>query len=211
MQPRSSHDNIIIYNQVTKNGKVTSPYSDHQYDNIAPNLTSGVQITTDNDDNTYACIEKPASETDPNYVVNETTRAVRIRSTGIVDGKNFTYYSTVHFSFSSVPKQLSYAISTNKQGDLYFFGGTDVTGDIKVAGDLLVSDSAFWVSPSDPTWIKSTYPKLMSSSENGVSNIFLNEGSIEKSIAAKKVYKITSNPDNVSTLLTGSRCKKDKV
>lgn len=169
-------------------------------------LKSGVQISTDNKDYTYACIEKPTSEIDSNYLVNETTRAVRIRSTGNVNGKNFTYYSTVEFSFSSVPKQLSYAISTNKQGDLYFFGGTDVTGDIKVAGDLLVSDSAFWVSPDNPTWIKSTYPKLMSSRVNGVSNILLNEGSTENGInvAAKKVYKITTNPGNVSNLLAGA-------
>lgn len=116
---------------------------------------------------TTVCIESIENMAMAKENSRRNTRLVTLRSTGISSDKNQAGVKTVlEFGYSDIPEQLAYAVSSNENGNIYFFGGTEVQGNIKVSGDLYTSEKAFYSDVEKPTWVNSVSPKLVGIESN---------------------------------------------
>ncbi|MDI7741500.1 hypothetical protein QMK38_05760 [Lysinibacillus fusiformis] len=163
----------------------------------------GITLPSGLSDNseTKSCIEKIST-----VVSRPTIRVASIKSTGTINNKDFTYYSNVEFGLSDVPEQLSYAVSTNKGGNLYFFGGTEIQGNVRVAsgGKLFSYNKAFWSNLSAPIWTQSVFPKIISNNPEKVATLYLDYNKDKNETA--KVYKITKDT-SINSILTKTLTK----
>lgn len=128
---------------------------------------------------TKVCIEK--SEPYSNKEEDKLKRLITVKSEGISADtkKSHVIYSKIVVGASSVPEQLNYAISTNadqngKGGNLFLYGGIDITGDIKTDGNFLINKNAFSGWLYNPSWKTSTYPMLTATEGNSYPKIIVN-------------------------------------
>ncbi|MEK5216311.1 hypothetical protein [Psychrobacillus sp. FSL H8-0487] len=106
-------------------------------------------------------------EDDPNLNLdgnNPLKKIVTIQSTGFSGNKNISKVvrSQVELGADAVPEQLKFAVSTNNDGNLYLHGGVDITGDLKVDGNVIITQKAKWSDDTSPKWVNSTYSNFIS-------------------------------------------------
>lgn len=117
--------------------------------------TGGIEIPSENGDKTKVCIEavnmikNQSGQTDEKDLYK---RVVTFKSTGIVSGKDHITKADVIIGTDAIPDQLKYAVSSNRDGSLYFHGGVEVTGDIKTTGDVHIVKNAFSNFANKANW-----------------------------------------------------------
>lgn len=161
----------------------------------------GFTIPGENGSETKVCIEKV--EMVSNDEKDLYKRLVTFRSTGIVNGKEKTTKSTVIIGTDAVPDQLKYAISTNKDGDLYLHGGVEIQGDVKVDGNLVLSEQASWQSGNNYIWEQSVPTRITKSSNSVTAKLIMN--------ADKYFYILNkNNKPSYSNHINGNKLNETK-
>ncbi|WP_409368574.1 hypothetical protein [Lysinibacillus sp. 38-6] len=135
--------------------------------------TSGIKIPAENKNETNVCIEKIeriSSEEKDQY-----KRLVTFKSTGKVNNREHVTRSQVIIGTDAIPDQLRYAVSSNDNGSIYFYGGVDIKGDIKTAKDLVIHNQGYYLSGTTPSWTNSVYTRLKADSKSVTPKIILPE------------------------------------
>ena len=140
---------------------------------------------------TKVCILK--IEEDP---TNTYARILTFKSIGTANSATTEtiFEAKSEVGYSSVPEALNYAVSSNKGGNLYMFGGVQIEGNVKASNDIYVSDKAFWSSTNNPKWVQSVLPRVKSI-----------DGIAQPKVFAKNIYRIndsSSNPLTPSSVIT---------
>lgn len=113
-----------------------------------------------------ACVN--SWEDDP---TNNLMKKVNIISSGLVEGKEQSYETTVLMGADGLPVPLKYVLSTNAskdcvenklsckngEGNLFLHGGSTITGDMKIDGNIIVSDMAYTPARAEDYLIKEVY------------------------------------------------------
>lgn len=140
------------------------------------------------------CIDKePESIRNEDNTINDLRKIVSFSSTGSSNNKNRNLNKIMEIGAEAFPETMKYALGTNTasktpkngEGNLYLHGGSEITGDLKVDGNLVVKDSGVagyaWVQSVLPTTIPSpgsTSSKLvLGKSMYFISNLSLNQNS----------------------------------
>lgn len=140
--------------------------------------TVGIKIPGENSNHTKVCIDSV------NYIGGSlaTTeekdlykRIVTFKSIGIVDSKKHTLKTDVIIGTDAIPDQLRYAISSNENGSIFLYGGVDIKGDIKTAGDLVIHNQGYSLSGTTPNWRNSVYPRIKADSKSVSPKIIIPE------------------------------------
>ncbi|AXH99326.1 hypothetical protein DV702_05965 [Sporosarcina sp. PTS2304] len=112
------------------------------------------------------CIDKePIPITAEDGTLNELRKIVSFASVGTVDTKKKQLNKTVEMGAEAFPETMKYAVGTNissanpqnGEGNLYLHGGSEIIGDIKVDGNLLVKDSGV----AGYSWVPSVLPRAL--------------------------------------------------
>lgn len=110
------------------------------------------------------CIQ-PFSLGKENNVDYPIKRTVTFKSKGISGIKWEIVTAQVIIGANAIPEQLKYAVSTNEDGNLFLHGGIDVKGDMKIDGNIIISQKAHWLqnsqNESSVVWQDSTFAKII--------------------------------------------------
>lgn len=160
-----------------------------------PNNT-GLQIPAENNNLTKVCIENVQMIKNDAGITEEKDmykRIVTFRSVGIVNGKEHISKSDVIIGTDAIPDQLRYAVSTNKNGNLFLHGGIEVQGDIKTDGNLIISDHASWgtATGSRNNWTASVFPRIIKNANSVKPKVIISED--------KNIYYFKLSSSNNST------------
>lgn len=136
------------------------------------------------------CIDKePIPITAEDGTLNELRKIVSFASVGTVDTKKKQLNKTVEMGAEAFPETMKYAVGTNissanpqnGEGNLFLHGGSEIIGDMKVDGNLLVKDSGV----AGYKWVPSVLPRALP----------LPGAKSSKLVLGKNMYSI-----NISTL-----------
>lgn len=191
-------ENQIKTNNYGKNDfydLLDNTFNDTKY-KCSNNSSSGYTIPADNNSETKVCIERvdPVSSDEKDLY----KRKVTFKSTGIVDGKEKTTRTTVILGTDAIPDQLKYAISTNKDGNLFLHGGVEIQGDVKADGNVILSEKASWISDgSTPVWEDSVPARIIKNTSSATPKLIMNTD--------KKLYVL--KPDKASSNMYNSHIK----
>ncbi|OUM86697.1 MAG: hypothetical protein C6W57_09755 [Caldibacillus debilis] len=116
-----------------------------------------------------ACITKIEDVTDANGEPNPLRKKVTFVSTGSSGGEEKRMTATYEIGTQAVPEPLHYALGANKEcarkrncipgeGNMFLHGAVSITGDMKVDGNLIISNKARAVLGGGEYWINSLYP-----------------------------------------------------
>jgi len=116
-----------------------------------------------------ACITKIEDVTDANGEPNPLRKKVTFVSTGNASGEEKKMTATFEVGSQAVPEPLQYALGANKacggtggcepgEGNMFLHGAVSITGDMKVDGNLIISNKARAVLGGGEYWINSLYP-----------------------------------------------------
>lgn len=116
-----------------------------------------------------ACISKIEDITDANGEPNPLRKIVTFVSTGSSGGEEKRMTATYEIGTQAVPEPLHYALGANKEcarkrncipgeGNMFLHGAVSITGDMKVDGNLIISNKARAVLGGGEYWINSLYP-----------------------------------------------------
>jgi len=116
-----------------------------------------------------ACITKIEDVTDANGEPNPLRKKVTFVSTGNASGEEKKMTATFEVGSQAVPEPLQYALGANKacggtggcepgEGNMFLHGAVSITGDMKVDGNLIISNKARAVLDGREYWINSLYP-----------------------------------------------------
>lgn len=157
---------------------------------------NGYHIAGENGSETNVCIENvvPLNQI-TNNEKDQLKREVTFRSTGIVNGKEKIVKTKVIFGTDAVPEQLKYTLSTNKDGDLYLHGGVEIKGDVKVDGNLILSEQASWMSGNTAIWEDSVYASIVKNSNSSTPKLIMNP---KKNFYVLKTNKKPSFDDHIN-------------
>lgn len=142
--------------------------------------------------NYKVCIDSYVDSIDENNEVNELKKLVTFKSVGKSGNSNRTLTSKIEVGAETAPEALRYAVGTNidsadgfqpGEGNLLMHGGVDITGDIKVDGNIVTSSNGYALLGSD-RWIPSIAPSAKPLTGAGSSRLFL----------GKKSYFFTHSP-----------------
>ncbi|WP_062355412.1 hypothetical protein [Bacillus kwashiorkori] len=131
-------------------------------------------------------IEDYVDSVDSNGIRNPLKKKVTFKSTGIADGKQKEVKTVIEIGAGAVPDILNYAVGANKsnaclenknrcengEGNVFFHGSSTIQGDIKVDGDLIISDRAYAYLNGEK-WIKSLLPTSLPSRGDTNSHIVI--------------------------------------
>lgn len=138
------------------------------------------------------CIDSYVDSIDENNEVNELKKLVTFKSVGTSGNSNRTLTSKIEVGAETAPEALRYAVGTNidsadglqpGEGNLLMHGGVDITGDIKVDGNIVTSSNGYALLGSD-RWIPSLAPSAKPLPGTDSSRLFL----------GKKSYFFTHSP-----------------
>ena len=195
-------DKLLGYNSTTEQLTSTS----NKY-HCGPTTLHGLKIDSSKGENyTNVCIQN-VEMNKTNGLVEEKDRykrLVTLKSTGVVDGKIKETFSKVIIGTDAIPDQLKYAVSTNEGGNLFLHGGIEIKGDIKTAGNLILTNKASWGTASDPNsdnrWTDSLYPKIIKNDTSVTPKIIMQE-------EGKNIYNLKFN----NTTLKSSFYKNNHI
>lgn len=125
-------------------------------------------------------------------------RKVTIESTGVADGQTKKVKTTIEFGAQSTLETLKYTVGAYKseqcvknksncipgEGNLFLHGGTSITGDFKVDGNLITNNKGY-AYLGEVQWIPSLYPGALPTRNATSSNLVL----------GGNVYKMNYTPD----------------
>lgn len=138
------------------------------------------------------CIDSYVDSIDENNEVNELKKLVTFKSIGTSGNSNRTLTSKIEVGAETAPEALRYAVGTNidavdglqpGEGNLLMHGGVDITGDIKVDGNIVTSSNGYAQLGGD-RWIPSLAPSAKPLAGTDSSRLFL----------GKKAYFFTHSP-----------------
>lgn len=148
------------------------------------------------------CISKSVDDLDSLLVVNSTQKYLRknitFKSIGTSDDKSETLYTTYNIGSTQYPEVLNYAVGAYKaksdfvdlddpnrfpivpsEGNLFLNGGSSIEGDLKVDGNLIVSDygirrtSNYWIVGYSDYSQASVFPQISAVSSGKKGKLFL--------------------------------------
>ena len=122
----------------------------------------GIKIDGDIENTkTLVCIDKieelPVDIDNPEK--NKYKRYVTFKSYGISNGKHEVTSAKIAIGTDAIPDQLKYAVSSN-DGEVFIYGGIEVTGDIKSDNNIHIFEKAFSNWSYNPDWHNSVSLKL---------------------------------------------------
>jgi len=114
---------------------------------------------------------------------NPLKKKITFLSRGFVDGKEKTVISEVEIGAQSVLETLHYALGANKlcktpnacipgEGNMFLHGGVSITGDMKVDGNLIITNRGY-AYLSGEKWIASVYPSILPTQGKANANLLL--------------------------------------
>ena len=141
---------------------------------------------------TLVCIDKVENlEVDPNNPEkNKYKRNVTFKSYGFSREKYDVTTATILIGTDAIPDQLKYAVSSN-DGEVYIYGGGEVTGDLKSSGNFHIFEQAFHSWPTDPEWASSVPLKVNPTIGNASGKFILSNPS-------SKIYYYDKNTNKES-------------
>ncbi len=124
------------------------------------------------------CIDKdPASIRNDDDTYNDLRKTVSFASIGSSNKQNKNLNKVMEIGAEAFPETMKYAIGTNiasktpeeGEGNLFLHGGSEITGDLKVDGHLIVKDSGV----ASKNWVASVLPKTNPSPGSSTSKFVL--------------------------------------
>lgn len=123
------------------------------------NLKEVINSTEKGNGNFEVCIDNvlPYSKN----AESKTIKELVFKSKGFKNGKKTTVYETVAMGSEDIQKVLNYTVSTLKKnddgGNLYLHGGSEITGDMNIAGNIFSTNNGY----GDGGWLQSVLPRSL--------------------------------------------------
>lgn len=145
-------------------------------------LCTNVKIPVVGETGTHlACIVSYTDTLTSDNIANPLRKLVTFRSIGTSGDANRELINKIEIGAATVPEALKYAIGTNidstdgmspGEGNLIMHGGSEITGDLKVDGDIVTSTNGYAYLGGDQ-WIPSLAPSAKPIAGAETSRLFL--------------------------------------
>lgn len=145
-------------------------------------LCTNVKVPVVGETGTHlACIVSYTDTLTSDNIANPLRKLVTFRSIGTSGDANRELINKIEIGAATVPEALKYAIGTNidstdgmspGEGNLIMHGGSEITGDLKVDGDIVTSTNGYAYLGGDQ-WIPSLAPSAKPIAGAETSRLFL--------------------------------------